>query len=207
MQQQQQLRATLDYLRNHNEYRSLHQIPGVRVDLKYASTDNFMDRDVYGPFSEAFLHRVAAEMLATAAKSLQAKYPAFSLLVYDALRPRSVQRVLWAHVNGTPEEAYVANPDRGSVHNYGLAVDLTCCDAQRVPLDMGTGFDAFTPLSEPQKEEMYLKSGALSETQVNNRLILRQVMTGAGFLQLAHEWWHFDALPRERIREDFAIIE
>jgi len=202
-----QASQTLAYLRSHPEYISLHELPGVAIDLKYASADNFMSKNVYGDFNEAFLHRVAAEKLQTALLLLQKSRPGWSLLVYDALRPRSIQRVLWDYVVGTDQQGYVADPDKGSVHNYGLAVDLTCLNEAGKIVDMGSGFDFFHRISQPRFEEEFLTTGELGREQWENRLTLRQAMTGAGFLQLPHEWWHFDALPRDEIRSGYALIE
>lgn len=198
---------TIASLRSDPEFVSLHDMPGVLIDLKYATADNFMSRNVYGDFNEAFLHRVAAEKLVRALSLLQKERPGWKFLVLDALRPRSIQRVLWAHVVGTDQEGYVANPDKGSVHNYGLAVDLTCVDELGEIVNMGSGFDYFHRISQPRYEEEFLKSGELSHEHWQNRLVLRQAMSGAGFHPLPHEWWHFDALPREEIRTGFRLIE
>ncbi len=181
-------------------FANLRGIKGLQFDLKYASLDNFMGRDVYGSFREPLLHEQAARMLERAAELLRQANPGYELLILDALRPRSVQRILFEHVRGTEHEQYVANPDRGSMHNFGCAVDLTVLDERSRELDMGTGFDAFTPLSEPRREADYLREGALTAAQVENRMILRRAMTGAGFIQLPYEWWHFDAFPAEKVR-------
>lgn len=201
------LAKTLELLAGSADFVNLRSISGVRIELKYACTDNFMSKNVYGEFTEAFLHRRAAEKLKRAAELLTRERPGWSLLVYDALRPRSVQRLLWAHVVGTAQEQYVANPDRGSMHNYGCAIDLTVTDAHGHPIDMGTGFDTFHPLSQPKLEDEHLRSSQLKREHVDNRLILRQAMTGAGFQQLPHEWWHYDAFPAEEVRKRFQIIE
>lgn len=201
------LRATLARLEADPDYTHLREIPGVAIDLKYATEDNFMNRNVYGEFREAFLHRVAAEKLRRASELLRAEFPRYRFIVYDALRPRSVQRLLWAHVEGTPEQDYVANPDKGSMHNYGFAIDLSILDGAGRPLDMGAGFDEFHPRSQPKLEDHYLASGELKPAQHRNRLILRHAMTGAGFLQLSHEWWHYDALPGDQVRANYVIIE
>ena len=189
------------------DFVNLRSIEGIQIELKYATKDNFMGRNVYGEFNEPFLHREAATKLKRALQLLRAERPSWTLLIYDALRPRSVQRLLWAHVAGSPQEAYVANPDRGSMHNYGCAVDLTATDLQAGPVDMGTDFDTFHPKSQPKLEEMHLQTGELTQTQIENRWILRRAMTGAGFIQLPHEWWHFDAFPGDEVRTRFRIIE
>ncbi len=198
---------TLAYLRSHPDYVSLHGMQGVFVDLKYASDDNFMKKNVYGEFNEAFLHRVGAEKLRRAVELLRSERPGWGFLVYDALRPRSIQRVLWAHVVGTPEQGYVADPDKGSVHNFGLAVDLTCVNEAGAVVEMGSGFDCFHPVSQPKMEETSLASGELKPEHLANRLVLRRAMIGVGFLQLPHEWWHFDALERAEIRNSYELIE
>lgn len=202
-----QLGSTLEQLKNNQDFVNLRTLEGVRVDLRYGRTDNFMGKNVYGQFTEPFLHREAALKLQEAIKTLRKTHPAWSLLVFDALRPRAVQRLLWAHVAGTPEEQYVANPDRGSMHNYGCAIDLSLADENGREVEMGTGFDSFIPLSQPKLEEENLRTGLLQRKHFENRLILRGAMTGAGFLQLSHEWWHYDAFPSAEVRQRFQLIE
>jgi D-alanyl-D-alanine dipeptidase len=201
------LANTLAHLAAHPDFVNLRDLPSVRIDLKYNTTDNFMGKDVYAEFTEPFLHRLAAEKLRKATKILLSEKPGWSFLILDVLRPRSVQRLLWAHVVGTPQQGYVANPERGSVHNYGCAVDLTVLDEKGRELDMGTAFDTFHPLSQPKLEAENLQSGALTAIQVENRFILRRAMTGGGFLQLPHEWWHYDAFPGDEVRSRFELIE
>jgi D-alanyl-D-alanine dipeptidase len=201
------LAKTLAQLTRDPDYVNLREIPGVRFELKYASRDNFMGQDVYGEFTEPFLHRLAAEKLKTASELLHRAHPGFDLLVYDALRPGAVQRVLWSHVKGTAQEIYVADPERGSLHSYGCAIDLGATDAQGRPLDMGTAFDTFEDLSQPKLEEEFLRSGQLTRAQMDNRHILRNAMVGGGFIQLSHEWWHYDAFPGAEVRSRFKLIE
>jgi D-alanyl-D-alanine dipeptidase len=201
------LEQTLRELSIDPDYVNLRALDSVVIQLKYATTENFMGKNVYGEFREALLHRLAAEKLVRAAASLNRLRPHWKFLVFDALRPRSVQRLLWAHVEGTPEEAYVANPERGSVHGYGCAIDLTLLNEEGVEVDMGSAFDTFHALSQPKLEDEFLQSGEISHTQVENRHVLRECMTGAGFIQLPHEWWHFDAFTRDFINQNFRMIE
>jgi D-alanyl-D-alanine dipeptidase len=189
----------------HPDFARLDQIEGLKIDLRYATSDNFMNRNVYGEFRTAFLHRLAAEKLDQASKALRREHPGFSLLILDAFRPQAAQYVLWDHVKGTPQEAYVANPERGSMHSYGCAVDLTVLDEKGRELDMGTGFDSFIPLSQPKLEAQFLSEGKLSENQYKNRLILRSAMEEAGFIQLPHEWWHYDAFTGDEVRSKFVM--
>jgi D-alanyl-D-alanine dipeptidase len=92
------------------EYVDVSGLAGVAVDLRYASANNFVHANVYGPFDRPFLRKPAAEKLARAAKSLTAERPGWKILILDALRPRSVQKLFWARVVGTPQQPYVAIP-------------------------------------------------------------------------------------------------
>lgn len=184
-------------------------VSGLRfsIDLRYASANNFVGRDMYGVFNRAFLHQRAAEQLDHAWTQLQKESPGARFLIFDALRPRSIQRVLWAEVVGTANQSYIANPDQGSLHNFGFAVDLSVLDERGRELDMGAGFDDFRPIAQPKHEAEFLAQGLLTRAQHENRLLLRRAMEAAGFAQLPHEWWHFDALPRTQVREGFTIVE
>jgi len=203
----QALQDSLRSLAGNPEFVDLSTIPGIVVDLKYATTDNFMKENLYGDFRTAFLHRIAAEKLRVASAALRQLKPGWKLLVFDALRPRSVQRKLWDKVRGTAQQPYVANPEKGSIHNFGFAVDLSLIDEDRKAVDMGSKFDDFSKLSEPGLEEEFLKAGKLNAAQVSNRRILRKVMTEAGFQQQPNEWWHYDALPAREVRVKYSIVE
>jgi D-alanyl-D-alanine dipeptidase len=181
--------------------------PGGQVSLRYATTDNFVHSDVYGAFSRAYLRRAGAAEFAKAVAILEREHPGWKLLVWDALRPRSVQRIFWAKVVSTPQQDYVANPDSGSIHNFGLAVDVTLLDADDHQLDMGTGFDNFTDAARTDNEDALVTSGRLSQVEKANRLILRGLMTRAGFHTIPEEWWHFDALPVAEVRAIYKIVE
>ena len=181
--------------------------PDILVELKYSSTDNFLGRDTYGPLETCYLQKEAANKLRIAQGLLKRSNPDLTLLVYDGARPRSVQRKMWAIVGGTKQQDYVANPDRGSVHNYGCAVDLTIADSDGKPLDMGTPFDYFGELAQPKFESRFLESGKLSRHQVENRELLRNVMIEAGFKMISNEWWHFNALPVKEARAKYGIVE
>ncbi len=185
--------------------------PHVLIDLRYAGINNFMKTDLYGPIygskPKVFLHKDAASKLLKAVNLLQKIKPGWSFLVFDALRPRSVQWKMWEKVKDTPQRKYVANPAIGSPHNYGMAIDIGLTDGQHGELDMGTGFDSFAPIAEPRLEQKFLKMGKLTRRQVANRLLLRKVMTQAGFLPISHEWWHFNALPEPEIRKKYRIVE
>jgi D-alanyl-D-alanine dipeptidase len=171
----------------------------VFLDLKYASTDNFIKQNVYGGFSRCFLAPKAAAMFAQACDTLRKRHPDLQFRIWDALRPRRVQSIFYEHLRGTPFQSYVAAPLPGSLHNFGMALDLTLQKRSGPLLDMGTDFDDFRDLAQPRLEEELQKNGALSPEQVRNRRLLRGVLQEAGFRVLPHEWWHFNALPAEQV--------
>ncbi len=179
----------------------------IEVDIRYATENNFLKKNLYGTFNKAVLHRIAADKFHIAVNNLQKAKPQHKLIIFDALRPRSVQHVLWKAVKGTDHEQYIANPFKGSIHNFGFAVDLSILDSFGKELDMGTDFDAFTLLSQPQLEDKFLTEGKLTIQQLDNRHLLRDIMHSAGFRQLPSEWWHFDALPHSEVHNKYKIIE
>ena len=184
--------------------------PSILVDLKYSTTDNFVGQDVYGELTRAYLQPMAAQKLARASQYLQAHHPNLRLLIYDAARPRSAQWNLWNALPNLPEgerQKYVADPRKGSIHNYGCAVDLTVATADGKPLDMGTKYDFFGELAYPSCETELLKTGKLTQQQLDNRQILRTAMRQGGFTPIEYEWWHFNALSREKAKMAFRIVE
>lgn len=187
-------------------FRHLTTIAGIGIDLRYASPHNFVGRDLYSPYDCAWLHREAAGALERAVAWLHARAPGHTLLVLDALRPQRVQQQLWDALAGTGLQMYLADPARGSIHSYGMAVDVTILDPQGAELDMGTGFDDMTELSHPALEEAYLATGRLSGQQVANRRLLRAAMLHGGFLGIRTEWWHFDCGDRDLVRSTFMRV-
>jgi len=188
------------------EFRHLSTIAGIAVDLRYAGADNFVGRDLYSPFDCAWLHRDAAGALERVVAWLARHAPGHTALVLDALRPQRVQQQLWDALDGTGLRIYLADPARGSIHSYGMALDITLLDAHGRELDMGTGFDDMTELSHPALEQGFLRTGALSAAQVANRQLLRDAMFQAGFVGINTEWWHFDCGDRDRVRQTFRRV-
>lgn len=188
------------------EFRHLTSIDGIAIDLRYASANNFVGRDLYSPFDCAWLHRDAAEALERVVAWLKERRPGWTVLVLDALRPQRVQQQLWDALEGTGLQMYLANPARGSIHSYGMALDITLLDGQGRELDMGTGFDDMTDLSHPALEAGFLAAGKLTEQQVANRRLLREAMLEAGFFGINTEWWHFDCGDRELVRATYRRV-
>lgn len=179
----------------------------IRIDLKYATTDNFTKEVLYDDLAEAYLHPIAAQKLVKAQQLLKAIDPDLTLLVYDAGRPMSVQKKMYEVVQNTPYREYVANPTKTGLHNYGMAVDLTICRSDGVALDMGTPFDFFGKAAGINQEEQLLSEGLLTREQINNRKLLRKVMTQAGFITIRGEWWHFNAVSRSEAKSNIRVIE
>ena len=151
----------------------------IRLDIRYATTNNFMKQAVY-TCERCFLRDDAATAIAKANKLLQNKGYG-GLKMYDCYRPRPVQWKLWKI---TPDERYVANPRKGSMHNRGLAVDLTIVDKNGQELDMGTGYDDFT-------EKAHVNYTNLPENVLKNRILLTKTLQEVGFKGTTTEWWHF----------------
>lgn len=191
----------------HPDFRPLSSIEGVRVDLRYVGPRNFVGRDLYGELDCAWLHRLAAVGLARAVAELAERAPGHHLLVLDALRPHRVQVELWEFLDGTGLRQYVADPARGSIHSFGMALDVTILDAEGNELDMGSAFDEMDELSHPRLEAEHLASGALTAVQVAHRELLRQVMKAGGFNGIDNEWWHFDMLDRSFVRQTFVRVD
>lgn len=192
---------------SHAEFRHLSTLEGIAVDLRYAGLDNFVGRDLYGALDCAWVHRLAAEGLERAATYLAREAPGHRLLVLDALRPHRVQIQLWDHLEGTDLRQYVADPARGSIHSFGMALDATLVDASGRELDMGTGYDEMVELSHPRLEQQHLASGQLTTAQHRHRQLLRDAMAHGGFRGIDNEWWHFEMLDREHVRKSFTRVD
>lgn len=185
--------------------------PDIQVELKYSTTDNFIGRDVYGDLTRAYLQPEMAKRLAKASALLKKEKPGYRLLVYDAARPNSAQYDLWNALDHLKipirsKTQYVADPKIGSNHNFGCAIDLTVVDENGKPLDMGTKFDFFGPLAYPRSEQEMLQKGKLTVRQVENRQLLRKVMTQVGFKVNTTEWWHFDGMSKAQARAKYGMI-
>ncbi|MDI1324282.1 MAG: M15 family metallopeptidase [Algoriphagus sp.] len=185
-------------------------IPGLKVELMYSTTNNFFEQDVYGDLTHAYLQPEVADRLKKAQEMLQSEYPNLTLLVYDGVRPLSVQQILWDNLEkpDSIKPLYVADPKVGSLHNFGVAVDLTIYDVEAGrPIDMGTDYDFFGYEAYPDRELEMMAEGKITRAQVANREILRKVMKASGFTGIGSEWWHFNAFSRQEAGEKFEIVK
>lgn len=153
---------------------------GIKLDIRYATTNNFTKRQLY-PFPAAYLHADAYRALVRVNQQLQAR--GLALKIYDGYRPLSVQQRMWDLIR---DERYVSNPaaNRGR-HTRGTAVDVTLVDQDGDELPMPSGFDDFS-------ERAHRDYAGGTEEQRKNRALLERVMAANGFIPYPYEWWHFD---------------
>lgn len=154
----------------------------IKLDIRYATENNFVGKKVY-PEARAFLQKPAAKALKRIHKKL--KEQGLGLVIFDGYRPWSITKLFW---EVTPEDKrkFVANPERGSKHNRGCAVDLSIYDLKTgEPIDMPSAYDEFTERASPDY------TGG-TEKQRENRDMLRRLMEAEGFAVNPNEWWHFD---------------
>ena len=196
----------IEALASSPDFRHLSSIAGIAVDLRYAGVNNCVGRYLYSPHDCAWLHRDAAAALEAVVGYLARRQPLYRILVLDALRPQRVQQQLWDALAGTDLQLYLAAPERGSIHSFGMALDLTIVDEHGVELDMGTGFDDLTAASQPALEPRLLERGVLTLEQVGHRQLLRDAMGQAGFHGISTEWWHYDCGDRAVVRERYARV-
>ena len=156
--------------------------PTIRYDIRYATENNFMGARFYTS-AHAFMQRAPANALARAHRALAAD--GVGLIVYDAYRPWHVTKMFW---DATPDSLkdFVADPEAGSRHNRGAAVDIGLYDlATGAVLPMPSGYDEFTARAHAE-----YPGG--TEEERRNRALLRRALEREGFQVLTNEWWHFD---------------
>lgn len=181
----------------------------ILVELKYATSDNFMKMKLYHRLNRAYLQKDVAERLSSCQKYLSELKPGYKLLIYDAVRPLSVQQKMWDALDSLPpveRGKFVSNPKNKSLHNLGAAVDLTICDETGKPLDMGAGYDDIRKIAYPEMESFYLNLGELTQIHIGNRELLRKVMRKEGFRNIPTEWWHFNACSRNQGLLKYSVL-
>lgn len=153
--------------------------PRIRLDIRYATADNFMKEALY-PSAACFLRPETAAKLSRVQENLEKK--GLGLKVFDGYRPLSVQKRMWAKF---PLEGYIADPAKGSHHNRGAAVDVTLVDAGGDELPMPSAYDEFS-------ERAHRSYGGGTPNERRNRGLLRREMEKEGFAGISTEWWHFN---------------
>lgn len=150
----------------------------IVLDLKYATTDNFVKEQMY-PCGRCFLRPEVTRVILKAHAILQKK--GLGLKLFDCYRPKPIQEKLWKKV---PNANYVTPPWKGSMHNRGAAVDLTIVDADGEELDMGTSYDYFG------KEAHHTFTNHSAEV-TKNRALLKDLMESLDLKSIRTEWWHY----------------
>ena len=156
--------------------------PAIHLDIRYAQSNNFLSAPIYSE-ARAFMQRPAAEALGRALHQLKAL--GYGLLILDAYRPWYVTKIFW---DATPpaDHIFVADPQKGSKHNRGCAVDLTLYVlATGRPIEMTGLYDEMSPRSFPT----FIGGTSLERW---HRDLLRRAMESEGFTVNEEEWWHFD---------------
>lgn len=148
-------------------------------DMKYATTSNFLKKAVYD-CDACYLRLKAAKALIRANEKFIKK--GYRIVLFDCYRPLSVQKKMWEIV---PNPTYVANPQKGSIHNRGAAVDIGLESLNGNRVDMGTEFDFFGIEASHHYEN-------LPEEIINNRKLLKKVMIQSDFRIFDSEWWHYN---------------
>lgn len=182
----------------------------IKIDLKYASRDNFMRTKLYERIDRAYLQKDVAERLAKCQTFLNSIDTSLHLLIYDAFRPVNIQWKMWKALDSIPSKErgkFVSSPSNKSLHNYGAAIDLTICNSKGKPLDMGAGFDDIRQIAYPSMENHFFANGELTQEHIDNRNLLRKVMRSQGFRNLSTEWWHFNACSRADAKLKYKVVE
>ena len=164
--------------------------PTIKIDIKYATTDNFVKEKMYD-CGRCYLRPEVAEAIVRVHKKLQKK--GLGLKIWDGYRPRPFQQRLW---NKMPDARFVTNPKKGSMHNRGAAVDLTIVDKNGKELDMGTPYDFFG-------EKAYQTYTNLPENVLANRKLLKESLAQEGFKPIRTEWWHYSYTLKQYALSDW----
>lgn len=154
-------------------------LPDLVVDIRYATTNNFMKTKIYD-CGECYTRLAVAKAVMKIQAEL--KEQELGLKMFDCYRPRSAQYKLWEVV---PDPRYVSPPGKGSVHSRGGALDLTIVNKDLEELDMGTAYDFFG------KEAYWAHIEKQPEIVQENRKLLLSIMKKHGFKTVSTEWWHY----------------
>lgn len=176
----EKLNETIEIDSNKSFVRIKDYVPGVVLDIKYASTQNVFYEKLYDkPY--AFIRLAAAKALREVQQEL--KSYGVGLKIYDAYRPYSITCRMW---NLMPDSIYMGKPWRGSKHNRGIALDLTLVDLRtKKEVRMPTPYDALIYPAHPDFM-------GLPDSVIRNRSLLISTMSKHGFSVAKNEWWHFD---------------
>ncbi len=167
-----------------------HNVPGVVLDLRYASTNNITGKVLY-PEAKAYLRQETIRKLRRVARDL--KEEGYRLVIWDAWRPASAQQALW---QAKPDGRFLTPPSKISRHRRGTSVDVSLADLEGKILAMPSEFDEFNAKADEDFSDV-------SPEAARRARILRNIMFSAGFSGVPDEWWHYDL----RDWSDYEAIE
>jgi D-alanyl-D-alanine dipeptidase len=180
----------------------------IKIEIINATKNNILGINSYGCLNKCFLQPDAAKKIINAQKILKRQYPGYSLKVLEGTRPRSVQKKMYDVVKNTSIKKYVADPIKGSMHNYGTAVDITIVDENGIELKMGKPDPRIKIVGKSDLEiKIFFILNKPNKQEVKNRELLKSIMKAATFNPISYEWWHFDGFNKEFVRQHFKIIE
>lgn len=184
--------------------------PTIGTDIRYATTSNFTGRVLYPEPFGLFLEPELAQRVVAAHAMLKKVMPGHRFVVFDTVRPISVQYRMFDLVRGTDAEPYIAYPSGehpGGFHNYGMAIDLSIAGPDGCLLDMGTDFDSFAPEAHAGDERRLLAEGRISPQAYTNRMLLYWLMGSQQLLPYPYEWWHYQFYWEETDKKRFKLID
>lgn len=157
-------------------------VPGVHLDLRYATANNIFGKPLYDDGAKAYIAVSAGEALKQAAAELAQQ--GYGLVIWEAYRPWSVSK-LASDLLPADRKSLLPLPEKGEDRNTGLTVDVSLYTlSDGVAVDMISDFDELSVRQRPGY------AGG-SQIQREQRDLLASVMKKAGFTQGEEEWWHF----------------
>ncbi|QPH38005.1 M15 family metallopeptidase [Pedobacter endophyticus] len=155
-------------------------IPNIKLDIRYATKNNFMKQVMYGQ-ARAFARKPVVEALKKVQKELNKK--GYGLKIFDGYRPYAITVAFYQKAS---DKNFVANPAKGSKHNRGCAVDLTLVNLKTgKEVAMATAYDSFSAAAAANYEPV-------TADVRKNREFLIATMKKYKMNVLDNEWWHYD---------------
>jgi D-alanyl-D-alanine dipeptidase len=189
---------------NFEDWEEVKGIKNLVIRMPYATFDNFTGHNLYCGIQRTFLHKDAMQKLKWATVLLKKEKPNYKFILFDAARANHAQEMLRSAVRNTPWQHFVSSPSKGSIHAYGMAVDIGLLNENNEPVDMGLPYDSFAFYAGEKGEVQAVLQGLLTDAQIKNRVFLRSIMRQSGWISLPSEWWHFKAAPGDTIRAKYA---
>jgi D-alanyl-D-alanine dipeptidase len=186
------------------DWEEIKGIKNLEIRMPYATFDNFTGHNLYCGIQRTFLHKDAMQKLKWATALLKKEKPNYKFILFDAARANHAQEMLRSAVRNTPWQHFVSSPSKGSIHAYGMAVDIGLLNENGELVDMGLPYDSFAFYAGEKGEAQAILQGLLTDAQIKNRAFLRSIMRQSGWISLPSEWWHFNAAPGDTIRAKYA---